>query len=115
MSPYIALAIISYWPLHIIKFEHPSRSRATADEAGFSRPAKPVLYECCQPRQTLLSTHCRNDDILMGNIYHPLQECYINIFFRLEMGEETALGHANMIGQYTDGYAGKTGSAQKAQ
>jgi hypothetical protein len=31
------------------------------------------------------------------------------------MGEETALGHANMIGQYTDGNAGKTGSAQKVQ
>ena len=53
--------------------------------------------------------------MLMGNIYHPLQECYINIFFRLEMGEETALGHANVVGQYTDGYAGKTGSAQKVQ
>jgi hypothetical protein len=38
-----------------------------------------------------------------------------NIFFRLEMGKETALGHANMIGQYTDGYAGKAGSAQKVQ
>jgi hypothetical protein len=43
----------------------------------------------------------------MGNLYHLLQECNINIFFGFEMGEETALGHANLAGQYTDGYSGK--------
>jgi hypothetical protein len=35
----------------------------------------------------------------MAKRYHLLQECNINIFFGFEMGEETALGHADLAGQ----------------
>jgi hypothetical protein len=43
----------------------------------------------------------------MGNLHHLLQERNINLFLGLEMGEETALGHANLAGQYTDGHSSK--------
>ncbi len=99
----------------VVELEESGRHRAPSRQARPPRPAEPVRDQRLQPRQSLFGLHRRSHHARGGEFRGVLEQFDLHFFLGLEMGEQSALGHANLIRQHAQRHARESRLAHQRQ
>ena len=91
--------------LDVVELEEPGRYRTSAGQPGSLRPSKPIPNQRAQSRETLGRSQRRPRHVFADELCHVIQQLDLDIFFRAEVREQSALRHPDLARQNPEGNA----------
>src|SRR5215470_19255039 len=90
-------AIILAMKFLIIELKQSGGHSTSSGKPCSLRPAEPVIHQCLQSGKPFSSAHGRLNNMRLSELRHVLKQFDLNLFLRVEMSEQPALRHPDLI------------------
>jgi len=102
-------------PLDVIELEQAGSHRTSSRQTRALGPSEPVANERLQPRKTFAGSHRRFENMHRRELCHMRQQFDLNVLFRPEVREQSALRHSDLVSQNPKSNPGQPGLAHQGQ